>query len=208
MCSEHVRLHNKVVRHIQSETLIRVVKKVASKDAVLLVFTGASFASNADFTSQLGHVIVLWSRRTHAAVVLEAKSTKSRRVTRSVLGAELCGVSHGYDRGYMVRHQMAELLGCTIPLVLLTDSLQIFHAITRLSAFSEKRLHIDAAVLRAAYEAGELHTIAHVAGGDNLADCLTKIMDSAALVNVLRTGTLHLRLNKAIRDEAKAAGLM
>jgi hypothetical protein len=72
----------------------------------------------------------------------------------------------------------------------------------------EKRLHIDAAVLRAAYEAGELHTIAHVSGGDNLADCLTKVMDSAALVHVLRTGTLNVRIKKAIRKEAEAVGLI
>jgi hypothetical protein len=75
MCLEHIRLHNKVVIPIQGEKLIRVLNKVDSKEAVLLVFTDAGFASNADFTSQLRHVIVLWSRCTHAAVVLEAKST-------------------------------------------------------------------------------------------------------------------------------------
>jgi hypothetical protein len=150
-----------------------VVQKVDSKDAVLLAFTDARFDSNADFNLQLGHVIVLWSGRTHVAVVLEAKSIKSRRVKRSVLGAELCGVTHGFDRGFMIRHQMTGLLGCTIPLVLLTDTLQIFHAITRLSAFSENILDIDAVVLRVVYEAGELHTISRVADGYNLADCST-----------------------------------
>jgi hypothetical protein len=112
---EHVRLHNKIVLHLQSEKIIRVVQNVDSKDTVLFLFTDASFASNADCTMQLGHVIVLWSRRLLVAVILEAKSTKSRRVTRRVLGAELCGVSHGFDRGFMIRHQMTELLGCTIP---------------------------------------------------------------------------------------------
>jgi hypothetical protein len=63
-------------------------------------------------------------------------------------------------------------------------------------------------VLRAAYEAGEPHAIVHVTGGHNLADCLKTIMDSLALVNILFSGTLHLRLNKTIRDEAKAAGLI
>jgi hypothetical protein len=201
-------LHNKVVQELQADRLVRVVKHIEPEHAVILVFTDASFASNQDLTSQLGHVVILWSRTTHTAVVLEAKTTKSRRVTRSVLGAELCGVSHGFDRASMVQHQMHELLGIEIPLVLLTDSLQIFHAVTRLSALSEKRLQIDAAVIREAYESKKLTTIAHVAGDDNIADCLTKQADSSSLKDVLRNGMLHVRISKAVEEEARSVGLL
>ena len=51
------------------------------------VYADASFANNPDYSSQLGYIVLL-TDDTNKAHVITYASYKSRRVTRSVLGAE------------------------------------------------------------------------------------------------------------------------
>lgn len=73
--------------------------------AKLMVFVDGSFVNNVDLTSQLGFVIILAYETKdgsgeftiHGNIVLFS-STKSKRVTRSVLASEIYGMVAGVDK--------------------------------------------------------------------------------------------------------------
>ena len=56
-------------------------------------YSDASFAGNKNFSSQLGMVVLLVDKQ-HKACVINYASWKSRRVTTSVLAAEIMHLLH------------------------------------------------------------------------------------------------------------------
>jgi hypothetical protein len=111
-----------------------------NKDTLkLIAFTDASFASNADLSSQIGYVIVL-ANASGKANIIHWSSTKCKRVTRSVLAAELYGMAHGFNIAAAVKSTIDKMLSITIPLILCTDSKSLFDCLVRLSTTQEKRL--------------------------------------------------------------------
>ncbi len=101
------------------------------------------------------------------------------------MAGEVYAFSAAFDQVYMIKHDLEWIFKQTIPLTTLTDSKQMFDVITRGSRTTEKRLMIDVAAAREAYNR---HEIFNVAGEDNLADGLTKPSFCHALNHVLRTG--------------------
>jgi hypothetical protein len=65
------------------------------------VFTDASFANCDDCKSQLGFVICM-TDKTDAANIVHIGSFKCRRITRSVMAAELHGLVMGFDHAFVV----------------------------------------------------------------------------------------------------------
>src|ERR1700712_2339406 len=61
------------------------------------VFVARSFANNQDLSSQIGYLIVLDDDSFLTGNILHFSSTKSRRVTRSVLASEILGMVAGVD---------------------------------------------------------------------------------------------------------------
>lgn len=78
-------------------------------------FTDSSFGNAANLASQAGFIIVLADQDNHANV-LHFGSKNCRRVTRSVMVAELLALVNGYDEAYYVRHAVCEMLGSEQPL--------------------------------------------------------------------------------------------
>ena len=76
----------------------------------LVVFTDASFANNRDLSSQIGFVICI-ADSTGKANIIHWSSIKCKRVTRSVLAAELYGMAHGFDTGAVVKATLTKMLG-------------------------------------------------------------------------------------------------
>ena len=71
----------------------------------LFVFVNGSFANNKDFSSQIGYLIIL-ANETNSTMndefvikgnLIYYSSTKSKRVTRSVLASEIYGIVGGVD---------------------------------------------------------------------------------------------------------------
>jgi hypothetical protein len=201
--ADDVLLLNRTIREAQQNPCVLRMSAVDLDAAKLIVFCDASFASNRDLTSQLGFLIFL---RDDAGNIcfLDGGSKKCDRVTRSVMGAELFALAHGFDRALIIRDFYNQCLDCVLPIVLCTDSMGIFDAITRLTQFREKRLLIDAHALRNAYSSGELAAIVHVRTEHNLADALTKVASTNAKIqlrNVLNSGQLPtLHVHKMIVD--------
>lgn len=159
----------------------------------LIVFTDASFANNRDLSSQIGYVIVL-ADKTGKANILHWSSIKCKRVTRSVLGAELYALAHGFDMGTSIKLTLDAILPsrAPIPLVLCTDSKSLFDCIVKLGTTQEKRLMIDVMCLRQSYERREIAECRWIEGSLNPADAMTKKAPCAALTRLLDTNSISI----------------
>ena len=121
----------------------------------VVAFTDAAFANNKDLSSQLGYVIVMRDVFGMCNVV-HWSSSKCRRVTKSVLAAELYALVLGFDVASCVKATIDHITGKQVPLVLCTDSRSVFNAVTKLGTTAEKQLMIDVAMLRQSYERREI----------------------------------------------------
>ena len=158
----------------------------------LVVFTDSSFANNKDYTSQIGYVIVLMDK-TNNANLIHWSSTKCKRVTRSVLAAELYAMSNGYDMAASVKTTIGHILDIKLPLVVCTDSKSLYDCLVKLGTTQEKRLMIDLMCLRQAYERREISEIKWIDGGSNPADAMTKSAACSALRDLIDTNQVNIK---------------
>ena len=121
----------------------------------VVAFTDTAFANNKDLSSQLGYVIALRDASGKCNVV-HWSSSKCRRVTKSVLAAELYALVLGFDVASCIKATVDKIYGKQIPLVICTDSRSVFDALTRLGTTAGKLLMIDVAMLRQSYERREI----------------------------------------------------
>jgi hypothetical protein len=108
----------------------------------LVVYADASYASNADLTSQIGHIALLMDASNNA-VPLSYRSCKSKRATRSVVAAEAIALVEAYDVGHCLAHELRCLAKRPVPLFLVTDAQTLFHSVIKGTPTAEKRLQID-----------------------------------------------------------------
>ncbi|KAA8494373.1 Retrovirus-related Pol polyprotein from transposon TNT 1-94 [Porphyridium purpureum] len=138
----------------------------------LRVFADASYASNLDHTSQIGFAIFLGDN-TERVHYLHAQSNKCRQVAHSVLSAELLALCHAFDFAEAIQTELLRH-GLSVPIVLATDSKQVFDSVTRSTTMTEKRLLVRMLVLRQGLADLRISQILHVPGALNIADALTK----------------------------------
>jgi hypothetical protein len=155
----------------------------------IVAYSDASFANNDDLTSQLGFIVFL-TDGTGRCNLVHASSHKCRRVTRLILGGEVLAFADAFDYAFTLRHDLEHMLGRSIPLSMLTDSKSLFDVISKSSTTLERRLMIDIAVSREAYNTQELSDIGLVRSEYNPADAFTKAGNCRILDNILRTGRL------------------
>lgn len=74
------------------------------------------------------------------------------------MAGEIDAFADALDEDFVIKHDLERIFRQQMPLVLLTDSKQMFDVITRASHTSEKRLLIDVAAAREAYNRGEIST--------------------------------------------------
>ena len=118
-------------------------------------------ARNRDNSYQLGIAILLEDNK-HNATLIYYASWKYRRITGSALAAEVYAFAAGFDYAINLAHDVSDILGRDIPVMIFTDSKCLFDTITKSSPVSEKRLLIDISALREAYNSEELTNVAHV----------------------------------------------
>ena len=80
----------------------------------------------------------------------------------------------GFDRAYILRHDLQMIFKKRIPLHMFMDSLQIFDVIMKGSSTTERQLMIDIAYARQFYNRDEISHVGLVSSENNLADGLTK----------------------------------
>lgn len=150
-------------------------------------YADASFATNADESSQIGFIILLCDGTGHSHV-LSFSSRKSRRVVRSAMAGDAFALTAALDEAFTLRYDLDILYGQHIPLSIFTDSKQLFDVVTRASHPTEKRLLIDIAAAREAYNRMDISNVCLVKSEDNMSDGLTKVKPFAAQDRFLRTG--------------------
>jgi hypothetical protein len=190
----HVSQANKILAEMKRNPVKLYYPKLDLSTAKLVVYTDASFATNEDLSSQFGFILFAVDGAGRSCI-LDGQSSKCRRVTRSVLGAELFAMSHGYDRAAAMQHALSKIR--KLPIVIVCDSMQIFSSLTKLTAVSERRLMVDLAVLREAYEKDDIETFVHVRTHNNLADVLAKdaLPGRTKLQEILNSGKLDIVVN-------------
>ena len=128
--------------------------------------------------------------------ILHYASYKSRRVTRSVLGAEVYAFADAFDLSYVKRHDLEAMLGQRIPLQMLTDSRSLFDVI--------QRLMIDIKDVRESYENHLISNVGFVRSEDNPADAFTKPKHCDALNRIMTTGFIDLHVDEWITRKASS----
>lgn len=139
----------------------------------IVLFIDVGFATNKDMTSQLGYVMVLMDDKNNANNV-HYGSTKSKRITRSVLAAELFAMVQGFDVCSTIRIAINEMFDRSVPLNIYTDSRSLFDCQTNINRTTEKRLLIDLCMLRESYERREISEVFWIPTHQNPADAFTK----------------------------------
>jgi hypothetical protein len=147
----------------------------------------AAYACNPDHSSQLGVLAMLRDRQSHRCSVVHYFSVKSKRVCRSILAAELLALVEGFDVGFAIQDSLRRISGFAPPLVLYTDSQSLYHLAISLTRTTERRLMVDLALLREAYERRDITHFAWIPGHENPADGFTKVAHNKALSRLLAT---------------------
>ena len=130
-----------------------------NKDTLkLIIFINVLFTNNTDLSSQISYVIVLADALGKANIIYWS-STKCKRVTRSVLAAELYRMAHDFNITAAVKSTIDKILSITILLILCTDLKSLFNCLVRLSTTQEKCLMVDIMCLHQAYERREIAEI-------------------------------------------------
>jgi hypothetical protein len=137
--------------------------------AKLFVFVDGSFANNKDLSSQIRYVIILANKIagrdefTIGGNLIHWNSTKSKRVTRSVLASEIYGMVAGIDIAYAISSTLklitTQLELPDIVTIVCTDSYSLYECLVKLGTTKEKRLMIDIMVLQQSYEHRELFEV-------------------------------------------------
>ena len=139
----------------------------------LFVFVNSSFANNKDFSSQISYKIIIANETTKAPYnnslfklrgnLIYYNSTKSKRVTRSVLALEIYSIVRGVNIAIainttikMITDQLELLL---MLIIVYTDSYLLYKCLVKLGTTKEKRLIINIIAIRQSYKRRELTKI-------------------------------------------------
>jgi hypothetical protein len=163
-----------------------------------------SFANNKDLSSQIGYEVIVTNETTGQdefnirGNLIHWSSTKSKRITRSVLASEIYSMVAGANIAFVIGSTLkliTEQLGLPkIPIIVCTNSYSLYEYLVKLGTTKEKRLMIDIMALRQSYEHRELLEIRWINGTDNPADTMTKATPNRALEGFIDTNELRVRV--------------
>lgn len=83
------------------------------------------------------------------------------------------------------------MLGQHIPIIMLTDSNQLFTTLTRAKLTTERRLMIDIEAVREEYNERTIANVALIRSADNYADGMTKLAPNSSLLHLLQTNKVR-----------------
>ncbi len=179
----------------------------------LFVFIDSSFANNKDFSSQISYLIILVNETKTDSIgtnefiikgnLIYYSSTKSKRVTRSILASEIYGIVGGVNMAIIINTTIkiiTEQLGFLhTPIIVYTDLYSLYKYLVKLSTIKEKRLIIDIMALRQSYERREITEIRQINRKDNPADAMTKSTPNKALEKFIDSNQLNVRVEGQVQ---------
>lgn len=196
---------NRLIKYVKENNVTIKFPSLDDDTLKIIGFSDASFASNHDCTSHLGYIIFIGDSSDHV-VPVHFRSYKARRVTRSVMGAELISFSDMFDTAFTLSQELKQLLpGRNVPVNLFTDSKSLFDVISKGSRTSERRLMIDIASAREGFKNRDISDIGFVRSGHNIADGLTKSMNQSSLMLCLRSSKLNVNPEQWIMRSGRSS---
>ena len=189
--SKHIRILNKAVRHAKREHNAITIKKLDVHNFRLIGFSDASFANNADLSTQLGYVLFLGDS-SNRVIPLYFKSYKARRVVNSAMAGEVISFADLFDTASAIASDLNLVLQADVKIQLLTDRKSLFDVISKGSRTSQKRTMIEIASAREGFRDRVISDIGFVRSQHNLADALTKPMSQANLISTISSGELEV----------------
>ena len=144
--------------------------------------------------------------------LIEASSSRCKRVTRSSLATEVCGAALGNERGTFVRAASAEMLFPDFQLsrwevhaarfkqVNVIDAKAAFDAIEYEHSPQDRRTQIDIAAIREDLEQDGNTNFKWVPGPQQFTDDLTKEYGNGVLSSVMQLGLYSLKETDAVRE--------
>jgi hypothetical protein len=117
-----------------------------------------------------------------------------------------------FDAAYSLKPDLQTILKRSVDILMSTDSLSVFFVITKSSTTAMKRLMINLAVVREAYDRMEIAQLAFPRTNWNSADALTKVSRNTYLETTLTTEQLIISwrngsLAGAYSDKRKVASI-
>lgn len=199
-----VKRTNRTVYYAQHNPVSIQFSKLGLRSLHIIGYSDASFAVNADLTSQLGYFVFVGDNA-GAVIPIHFKSDKARRVVRSAMAAELISFGDMFEAAHTMAEELALLHpGSIIPVKLCTDNKCIFDVISKGTRTSETRLMLDIATARESFKNFDISDIGFVRTADNVADGLTKSMKQTAIRHILSEGRLKVRAQQwIVRDTTR-----
>jgi hypothetical protein len=137
--------------------------------AKLFIFVNRLFANNKDFSSQIEYKIILANKTTHnkefelTRNLIHWSSTKSKRVTRSVLALKIYDIVRGINIAIAIDTTITIIINqlelSKLPTIVCTDSYSLYKCLVKLGTTTEKRLIINIIALRQSYKRRKLMKI-------------------------------------------------
>lgn len=200
--SQALNLVNKsFYRPLRYVTVRMRINKMDSNTLYIATYAEASLANNTDLSSQISGLVVFCDLLGEAAFT-QYWSRKGQRVTLSTLADKEIAFTTVFDSVFMLRHAASEILGQRVPLFALTDSYSLFQVIAKGNPVREKRLLIDAAILKDAYYSGSPDNLGFIRTRLNTSDPLFKdIADESLLLSLLRDVNLDDEVEEFITED-------
>ncbi len=162
-----------------------------------MIFTNSFFANNRDLFSQIDYVICLTNSK-HVKVV-HWSSVKCKRVTRSVLAAELYALAHDFDLDAALKATLSAILDRFISLILCTDSKSLYDCLIKFDMTQKKRFMINVMSLRQSYERRKITKIKWIHEINNSINSMIKSKISSILKTLIDINTINMNISEWIK---------
>ncbi len=160
----------------------------------LMIFIDAAFANTLDLHSQIDYVICL-TNDVHINLI-HWSSIKCKRVIKSALATKLYAMINDFDVEAIIKSIIERMLHISLSLILLTDSKFLYDCLVKLNTIAEKKLMIDLMCLRQSYKRRKIAEIRWINEDNNLADAITKSKFCNALIKLIDTNIIELKITE------------
>lgn len=191
---EHVKTINDTIKQVTKYPNKGLKYKRIDLDSLqLTVFSDGTFSEYEDESSKAGYIIFLTDKNNNANPI-DYVRIKSRRVVRSVLGAETFALADACDNAILIQHDLQGSLNKKVKIKILTDSTTLFNLMIRNASTTEKRLMIDIKATTEAYNNDNIDSMIWIRRKFNLVDAMAKSEINNDLVQAMDNRTIHFEI--------------
>jgi hypothetical protein len=195
-------MSNNVIKHLKTHPELALRHHKLDKSTLrILSYSDASLYNNKDLSSQLGYIILLADASTKCCV-FSFRSFKSKRIARSRMAAETMAFADAFDAAFALKSDLVSILGKAIPLLILTDSKQLFDVMVSAKYTTKNCLMIDISAAREGFNRGDISSICLINSQDNTADLMTKLSPIAALQQLISRHVIEYKILQYVLDPA------